>query len=102
MAVEGCQAAIWYSLISPPRTCFRRIKCSARWRTRSAQVCLGASCRFANAIRATLNIRGQLLELDVNRHVASGEDFRAARFQPGRWPIEVPGGWLVEDKVWPR
>ena len=25
-----CQAAIWYSLVSPPRTCFRRIRCSAR------------------------------------------------------------------------
>jgi len=26
----GCQAAIWYSCVSPPRTCFRRIWCSAR------------------------------------------------------------------------
>jgi hypothetical protein len=25
-----CQAAIWYSCVSPPRTCFRRIRCSAR------------------------------------------------------------------------
>lgn len=25
-----CQAAIWYSWVSPPRTCFRRIRCSAR------------------------------------------------------------------------
>lgn len=29
-AVWGCQAAIWYSCVSPPRTCFRRIRCSAR------------------------------------------------------------------------
>ena len=25
-AVWGCQAAIWYSCVSPPRTCFRRIR----------------------------------------------------------------------------
>jgi hypothetical protein len=25
-----CQAAIWYSWVSPPRTCFRRIRCSVR------------------------------------------------------------------------
>ena len=29
-AAWGCQAAIWYSCVSPPRTCFRRIRCSAR------------------------------------------------------------------------
>jgi hypothetical protein len=26
----ACQAAIWYSCVRPPRTCFRRIWCSAR------------------------------------------------------------------------
>src|SRR6266487_32873 len=26
----GCQAATWYSLVSPPMTCCRRIRCSAR------------------------------------------------------------------------
>ena len=26
----SCQAATWYSCVSPPRTCFRRIRCSAR------------------------------------------------------------------------
>ncbi len=26
----ACQAAIWYSCVRPPRTCFRRIRCSAR------------------------------------------------------------------------
>ena len=30
VAVWGCQAAILYSCVSPPRTCFRRIRCSAR------------------------------------------------------------------------
>ena len=25
-----CQAAIWYLWVSPPRTCFRRIRCSVR------------------------------------------------------------------------
>ena len=29
-AGRGRQAAIWYSCVSPPRTCFRRIRCSAR------------------------------------------------------------------------
>ena len=29
-AAWGCQAAIWYSCVSPPRTCLRRIRCSAR------------------------------------------------------------------------
>ncbi len=24
----GCQAAIWYSCVSPPRTCFRWARCS--------------------------------------------------------------------------
>jgi hypothetical protein len=26
----GCQAATWYSCVRPPRTCFRRTRCSAR------------------------------------------------------------------------
>jgi hypothetical protein len=26
----ACHAAIWYSYVSPPRTCFRRIRCPAR------------------------------------------------------------------------
>ena len=30
VAAWGCQAAIWYSWVSPLRTCFRRIRCSAR------------------------------------------------------------------------
>jgi hypothetical protein len=30
VAAWSCQAAIWYSWVSPPRTCFRRIRCSAR------------------------------------------------------------------------
>ena len=30
LAAWGCQAAIWYSCVSPPRTCFRRIRCPAR------------------------------------------------------------------------
>jgi len=30
VAAWGCQAAIWYSCVSPPRTCFRRIRYSAR------------------------------------------------------------------------
>ncbi len=30
VAVWVCQAAIWYSWVTPPRTCFRRIRCSAR------------------------------------------------------------------------
>ena len=30
VAAWGRQAAIWYSCVSPPRTCFRRIRCSAR------------------------------------------------------------------------
>jgi hypothetical protein len=29
-AGRGRQAAIWYSCVSPPRTCFRRIRYSAR------------------------------------------------------------------------
>ena len=29
-AAWGCHAAIWYSCVSPPRTCLRRIRCSAR------------------------------------------------------------------------
>jgi len=29
-AGRGYQAAIWYSCVSPSRTCFRRIRCSAR------------------------------------------------------------------------
>jgi hypothetical protein len=27
---HGCHAAIWYSWVTPPRTCFRRTRCSAR------------------------------------------------------------------------
>ena len=30
VAAWGCQAAIWYSCVSPPRICCRRIRCSAR------------------------------------------------------------------------
>jgi hypothetical protein len=30
VAAWSCQAAIWYSCVSPPRICFRRIRCSAR------------------------------------------------------------------------
>ena len=30
VAAAACQAAIWYSCVRPPRTCFRRIWCSAR------------------------------------------------------------------------
>jgi nicotinamidase-related amidase len=30
VAAWSCQAAIWYSCVSPPRTCFRRIRYSAR------------------------------------------------------------------------
>jgi SAM-dependent methyltransferase len=30
VAAWGRQAATWYSCVSPPRTCFRRIRCSAR------------------------------------------------------------------------
>ena len=30
VAAWGCQAAIWYSCVSPPRTCFRRIRYLAR------------------------------------------------------------------------
>jgi hypothetical protein len=29
-AAWTCHAAVWYSWVSPPRTCFRRIRCSAR------------------------------------------------------------------------
>ena len=50
----GCQAAIWYSCVSPPRTCFRRIRCSARlisgglWGSRSRpRVLTWASTRLA-------------------------------------------------------
>lgn len=27
---HGCHAAIWYSCVNRPRTCFRQIRCSAR------------------------------------------------------------------------
>ena len=30
VAAWACHAAVWYSCVSPPRTCFRRIRCSAR------------------------------------------------------------------------
>src|SRR5271166_5544985 len=30
LAAWACQAATWYSCVSPPRTCSRRIRCSAR------------------------------------------------------------------------
>jgi hypothetical protein len=30
VVARGCQAAIWYSCVSPPRTCFRRIRYLAR------------------------------------------------------------------------
>jgi hypothetical protein len=31
VAAWTCHAAIWYSWVTPPRTCFRRIRCSARF-----------------------------------------------------------------------
>jgi 3-hydroxyisobutyrate dehydrogenase len=30
VVAHGCQAAIWYSCVRPPSTCFRRSRCSAR------------------------------------------------------------------------
>ena len=51
----ACHAAIWYSYMSPPRTCLRRIRCSARLTYGGQQpACAGASWPRARCGRAVL------------------------------------------------
>jgi hypothetical protein len=67
-AGPGCQAAMWYSCVSPPRTCFRAIRCSARLicggrvslelvRAGQANGAVGLCCSAAG-IRSALGVDG--------------------------------------------